>query len=203
MVLALTADLLYPLRSTFRSRAQLAAEHLFLRKQLAFYVEQKVRPRRATNATRVALVLRSRLVAGRELLTIVRPDTFVRWHRELHRLFWRAKSRPPGRRAIPLTLQRLIADMALANRTWGEERIAAELRLKLGVTVSPRTVRRYMPLRPSTRGGRPTQAWTTFLHSHAASVLACDFFLVVTATFRRLYVFVLIDIATREVLTGT
>jgi putative transposase len=76
--------------------------------------------------------------------------------------------------------------MALANRTWGEERIAAELRLKLGLTVSPRTVCRYMPRRPQRPGGRLTQSWTTFLRNHAGDVLACDFFLVVTATFRRL-----------------
>jgi hypothetical protein len=57
----------------------------------------------------------------------VRPDTLVRWHRRLFRLFWRAKSRPRGRPRIPTELQRLIAEMAVANRTWGEERIAAEL----------------------------------------------------------------------------
>jgi putative transposase len=199
-VLALTADLLHPLRSTFRSRTQLAAENLFLRKQLALYLERKVPPRRATNRTRVALVLLSRVVAWRELLTIVRPDTLVRWHRDLYRLFWRAKSRPVGRPSIPLPLQRLIADMALANRTWGEERIAAELRLKLGLTVSPRTVRRYMRRPPRRPRDQSTQSWTTFLHNHSGAVLACDFFLVVTATFRRLYVFVLIDITTRQVL---
>ena len=129
----------------------------------------------------------------------VRPDTFVRWHRDLYRLFWRATSRPCGRPRIPVELQRLIAEMAAANRTWGEERIAAELRLKLGLTVSPRTVRRYMPTRPRTRGGQSTQSWATFLHNHAGAVLACDFFLVVTATFQRLYDFVLFDFATRRV----
>jgi transposase InsO family protein len=89
--------------------------------------------------------------------------------------------------------------MATANRTWGEERIAAELRLKLGLTVSSRTVRRYMPPRPRPCGGQSTQRWATFLRNHAGAVLACDFFLVVTATFQRLYVFVLFDIATRQV----
>lgn len=79
--------------------------------------------------------------------------------------------------------------MAVANRTWGEERIAAELRLKLGLTVSPRTVRRYMPLRP--RGGHHTQSWATFLRTHAGAMLACDFFVVVTATFQRIYVLAL------------
>src|SRR5262245_20555541 len=76
-----------------RSHAQLAAENLFLRKQLAYYVERKVRPKRADNASRIALVVLSRFVDWRELLTIVRPDTLVRWHRDVFRLFWRAKSR--------------------------------------------------------------------------------------------------------------
>ena len=197
--LPLLTDLLQLLRSAFRSRAHLAAENLFLRKQLASYVERQVRPKRTDNATRVALVMLSRFVAWRELLVIVRPDTLVRWHRDLPRLFWRAKSRPRGRPRIPVELQRLIADMATANRTWGEERIAAELRLKLGLTISARTVRRYMRPGPRLRGGQPIQSWTTFLHNHAGGVLACDFFLVVTATFQRLYVFVLFDIATRRV----
>ena len=74
--------------------------------------------------------------------------------------------------------------MAHANATWGEERIAAELQLKLGITVSPRTVRRYMR-----RGGRPhdqksSERLSTFVRNHAAAVLACDFFVTVTATFR-------------------
>jgi putative transposase len=89
--------------------------------------------------------------------------------------------------------------MAAHNHTWGEERIAAKLRVKLGLTVSPRTVRRYMPSRPRTRGGRSTQSWAAFLHNHAGAVLACDFFIVVTATFQRLYVFALLDIGTRRI----
>ena len=196
--LALLTDLCQLLSLTCRSRARLAAENVFLRKQLACYIERKVQPRRADNPTRVALVLLSRFVAWRELLTIVRPDTLVRWHRDLYRLVWRAMSRPRGRPRIPVELRRLIAAMAAANRTWGEERIAAELRLKLGLTVSPRTVRRYMPSAPRPRG-RSIQCWTTFLHNHAGAVLACDFFVVVTASFQRLYVFVLFDIATRQV----
>jgi len=186
----------------FRSRAQLAAENLFLRKQLACYIERRVRPRRTDNASRIALVLLSHFVDWRELLTIVRPDTLVRWHRDLFRLFWRLKSRHRGRPRIPIEMQRLIADMAAHNQTWGEERIAAELRVKLGLTVSPRTVRRYMPSRPRGRGGRSAQSWATFLHNHAGAVLACDFFIVVTATFQRLYVFVLLDIGTRRICTG-
>ncbi len=183
----------------FQSRARLAAEKLILRKQLACYVERRVRPRRTDNASRITLVLLSALVDWRQLLTIVQPDTFVRWHRHLRRLFWRLRSRQRGRPRIPIEVQRLIVEMATHNRTWGEERIAAELHVKLGLTVSPRTVRRYMPPRPRSRGGRSAQSWTTFLHNHAGAVLACDFFIVVTATFQRLYVFVLLDVGTRRI----
>jgi hypothetical protein len=105
------------LRLMVRSRAQLAAENLFLRKQLACYVERQVRPRRADDASRIALVLLSQFVKWRELLTIVRPDTLVRWHRDLFRLFWRLKSRQRGRPRIPTEVQRLIVDMAMNNRT--------------------------------------------------------------------------------------
>jgi len=89
--------------------------------------------------------------------------------------------------------------MVRKNCTWGEERIAAELCLMLGLTVSPRTVRRYMPPRPRSRGGRSTQTWATFLRNRAGAVLACDFFIAVTATFQGRYVFVILDIGTRRV----
>ena len=76
------------------------------------------------------------------MLTVVKPDTLIRWQRQGWRLFWQWKSRP-GRPSIPAVLRRLIVAMARANPTWGEERIADEVRLKLGLTVSPRTVGRY------------------------------------------------------------
>ena len=116
----------------FQSRTRLAAENLFLRNQLACYLERNVRPHRTDNASRIMLVMLSRWVEWRPLLTIVRPDRFVRWHRETFRLFWRWKSRRRGRPPIPTELQQLIADMAATNRAWAEERIAAELRVRLG-----------------------------------------------------------------------
>jgi hypothetical protein len=109
--------------SAMRSRAQLAAENLFLRKQLALYQERKVKPRRADDATRIILAGLSRFLAWRQLLLIVKPATLIRWHRQEFRLFWRWKSRTPGRPAISRDVPRLIATMAAANRTWGEERI--------------------------------------------------------------------------------
>ena len=152
----LLCDVVTLARLALTPRAQLAAENLFLRKQLALYQERHVKPRRPDPATRVVLVLLSRLLDWRALLTVVQPDTLIRWHRQGWRLLWRWKSRP-GRPPIPRDLQRLIVSMAQANPTWGEERIANELRLKLGLTVSPRTVGRYLrPCGPGAAGGGPS-----------------------------------------------
>src|SRR5713101_5808579 len=76
-----------------------------------------------------------------------------------------AKSKPHGRPRLPTDLQRLIAEMAAANRTWGEERIASQLLLKLGIRVSPRTVRRYLPRDAAPWGGARSQRWSTFVRN--------------------------------------
>src|SRR6516225_8963994 len=83
--------------------------------------------------------------------------------------------------------------MAHENPTWGQARVAAELSVKLGINVSPRTVRAYWPPEPERRGRRRTssQNWRTFVRNHAHSIVACDFLVVVTARFRTLYVFLL------------
>src|SRR5512138_3355832 len=157
-----------------RPRAALAAENIFLRRQLALFQERKVKPRRANDATRWLMATVSRLFDCRTALVVVKPDTLIRWHRKGFRLFWRRKSSAPGRPPIPADLRQLIATMATANRTWGEERITAELPLKLGIRISPRTVRRYMPSR-TPRGTTRTQTWSTFIRNHAQTILACDF----------------------------
>src|SRR5713226_2484495 len=87
---------------------------------------------------------------------------------------------------------------ARANPTWGEERIADELLLKLWLRVSPHTVGRYLRRMQPPRGRRPSQRWATFVRNHAHAVLACDFFIAVTARFRLLYVFVVLDVGTRR-----
>ena len=129
----------------FKPATTVAAENLFLRKQLGLFVERKVKPRLPTDAIRLTLARLSRLFDWRNALTIVKPDTLIRWHRKGFRLFWKYKPRPRGRPCVPAELRKLIVKMAECNPTWGEERIADELLLKIGVRISPRTVRRYMP----------------------------------------------------------
>jgi hypothetical protein len=138
-ILHVGRDLVALISAAMRSRGQLAAENLFLRKQLALYLERQVKPRRADDATRITLVGLSWFVDWRQLLTVVKPETLIRWHRKGFQLWWRWKSRARGRPPIPVDLQQLIATMATANRTWGEERIADELLVNLGIRVSPRT----------------------------------------------------------------
>jgi hypothetical protein len=159
-----------------RPAPALAAENLCPRKQLAQYQERQVQPRRANDATRMVLVWLSRFFDWRGDLVIVQPATLIRWHRQGFRWFWRWKS-SPGRPVLPKELHALIRRMAMENPTWGQKRIANELLLKLGLRVSPRTVRKYMPGHcvggPGKR--RQSQRWSTFIRNHAKGIVACDF----------------------------
>ena len=161
-------------------------------------MERQAKPHRADDATRIALVMLSRLIEWRHLLIVVKPDTLIRWHRKGFQLFWRWKSRPRGRPRLPADLQRLIADMAAANRTWGgtdclgapveawHSRVASDCEALLAHGGAPRT-------------GARSQLWSTFVRNHANAILACDFFVSVTATFRLVYVFVVLDVGTRRI----
>jgi putative transposase len=201
MLLTLLCDRIRFLCLCLRPSPALAAENLFLRKQLALYQERHVIPRQTTHTTRMAFIWLTRWFDWRQAIALVRPATLIRWHRQGFWLFWRWKV-TPGRPAIPADLQALIRKMARENPTWGQERIANELLLKLGLRVSPRTVRKYLP-KHFDRGRSnsiPSPRWQTFVRNHATAIVACDFCLVVTATFRRLYVFVLMEHATRRIL---
>ncbi len=202
VVLFITAaQCLQFLRLAVCSRAALSAEILFLRKQLAFYREHQVQPRKLTAAARCSLVLWSRLFNWREALMIVKPETLIGWHRKGFKLFWRWKSRL-GRPRIPDDLRQLLVRMIKENPTWREERIADELSLKLGILVSPRTVRAYWPpdADPRDRKRTSSQHWRTFVRNHAQAIVAADFLVAITAGFRVLYVFVVMAVGSRRIL---
>lgn len=200
-LLTVLYDAAWFLMLCLRPAPTLAAENLFLRRRLAQYQERQVKPRPADDATRITLICLSCYFDWRKALVMVQPATLVRWHRQGFRWFWRRRSKP-GRPALPKDLQALIRRMALENPTWGQERIANELLLKLGLKVSPRTVRRYMPDHCVGSPGkhRQFQRWSTFLRNHAKGIIACDFCVAVTATFRVLYVFVVIEHTSRRLL---
>jgi len=127
----------------------------------------------------------------RSSMTLVKPATVVRWHRQAFREFWKRKSRPAkkGRPAIPFEVIHLIQRMAQENPTRGEERIQSELRL-LGYEVADSTVGRYMT---RVRSGHPSQHWLTFLRNHLPHTAAYDFFVVPTLSFRLLFCIVVLS----------
>jgi len=115
------------IRLFLTSRIALLAENLFLRKQLALFQERKIKPRRTTTTFRLAMVALGKFFDWRGALMIVKPETFLRWHRTAFKMFWRWRSRKRGRPALPKNIRELVRQMARENPTWGEERIANEL----------------------------------------------------------------------------
>ena len=134
------------------------------------YQERGVKPRRIDSAGRFTLVALSRLCDWKDTLPVVQPKSLICWHREGFRIFWRWKSRM-GRPRIPENLRNLIHKMARENPLRGEERIANELLVKLGIRISPRTVRKYMPKKPS-RGPQNDQRSTSTFASFSVSNLS-------------------------------
>jgi len=177
------------LRSFVRWRASLHLEVLALRHQLQ--VSQRSRPRRLRLAKmdRWLWAWLSRSWSGwRTALVIVKPETVIAWHRQGFRLFWTWKSRrSTGRPPIPSDVRVLIRTMSHENPLWGAPRIHGEL-LKLGIDISQATIGKYM----GRRRQPPSQTWRTFLQNHIGQIVAADFFVVPTATYRLLFVLVLL-----------
>ena len=127
-------------------------------------------------------------------LTIVKPDTVIRWHRAGFRSYWRWKSRNCcGRPTVPLEIRRLIREMSIANPLWGAPRIHGEL-LKLGIEIGQTSVAM------ARRRGPPSQRWKTFLRNHADGIVAMDLFVVPTISFRLLYGLLIMGHGRRQIL---
>lgn len=177
------------LASLFKAKGRLEAEVLVLRHQLNVLRRQAPKKPHLTKADRLIFVWMFRLVPTvRDALTIVRPETVVRWHRYGFRLYWHWKSRSrSGRPQVPNDIRRLIRGMSLANPLWGAPRIHGEL-LKLGIDVAQSTVAKYMA-----RGRRPpSQNWKTFLRNHSAGIAAMDLLVVPTIGLKPLYCLVIL-----------
>jgi putative transposase len=185
------------LRALLFGSTAIALENLALRHQLAVLQRSIPRPR-LLRWDRILWVWLSRVWANwRSSLVIVQPATVLAWHRQGFQLYWRWKSRAHsvGRPRLDAQLRQLIRRMARENLTWGRRRIQAELAL-LGYRVAELTVAKYM----HRTSPRPSPTWRTFLASHARDIVAVDFFLVPTLTFRLLFVFVVLRHDRRELL---
>jgi len=175
--------------------ANVSLENVALRQQLAVLQRSVPRPK-VCRRDRLFWVWLSRLWTGwRSSLLIVQPATVLAWHRKGFQLYWRWKSRTraAGRPPIDREIRDLIRRMARENPTWGRRRIQAELRF-LGYDVAELTVAKYMR-RPSPR---PSSTWRTFLEAHIGDIVALDFFVVPTLTFRLLFGFLILRHDRRE-----
>ena len=184
------------LASPFRSKLRLEAENAVLRHQLNVL---RRRPRgrvRLTNHDRWFFIQPYRwFPAILRVLTIIRPETLVRWHRAGFRRYWRWKTNSRGGRPqIQMELRVLIRQMSMENPLWGAPRIHGEL-LKLGFQVAQSNVAKYM----AKRRGPPSQGWCTFLRNHAPNIAAMDLFVVPTIGFKLLYAFVVVRLDRRDI----
>jgi transposase InsO family protein len=194
-MIALVCFVLAMLASPFKSKSRLEAENVALRHQL-IVLRRNVRGRlQLTNIDRWFFVQLYRWFPSiLQVLTIIRPETLVRWHRAGFRRHWRWKSQwRGGRPQIDAELRGLIRQMSMENLLWGAPRIHGEL-LKLGFSVAQSTVAKYMVK----RRGPPSQGWRTFLRNQAPDIAAMDLFVVPTIGFKLLYGFVIIRLDRRD-----
>jgi len=180
-----------------RSRSDLIVENALLRQQLIVLHRQVKRPL-FTQHDRFRLVLIARFSRfWKQALHIIQPDTFLRWHRDLFRFYWRMKSkRKQNKPKIPPGTIDLIRKMANENRLWGAERIRGEL-LKLGIKVCKRTIQKYMP--KERKSPSSSQTWATFVKNHIGDIWACDFTVVYDWLFRPWHIFVIMELKTRRI----
>src|SRR5260370_933993 len=183
------------LASPFKSKLRLQAENAVLRHQLNVLRRRLHGRVRLTNNDRWFFIQLYRWFPSiLKVLTIIRPETLVGWHRAGFRCYWRWKSRPlGGRPQIDRKLGVLIRRMSMENSLWGAPRIHGEL-LKLGFEVGQSSVAKYMVK----RYGPPSQGWRTFLRNHAPDIAAMDLFVVPTIGFNLLYVLVIVRLARRD-----
>src|SRR5216683_1031097 len=196
MVTFLT-QLLLAIRSWFARRARLEAENLILRQQLIVLRRKSPTRVRLWNIDRFLLVWSYRLYPSfLDAIIIVQPETVIRWHQRGFRACWGWKSRRVGGRPrMDSGIRALIRRMNHENPLWGAPRIHGEL-LMLGIEVAESTVGRYMVRRRRP----PSQGWKTFLRNHAEGVAAIDVFVAASASFRLLYVIIILAHDRRNIL---
>ena len=158
-----------------RTLTALLLESIALRHQIAVLERSRTRRPCFRLWDRLFWILFSRWwPQWRDSLTIVQPETVLRWRREGWSALWRYRARSRwrgGRPRVSSEIRHLIAQIARENFLWGAPRIHGEL-LMLGFKVSQATVSRYMPA----RSRRPGQSWRTFLRNQAMAFGHCEYY---------------------------
>jgi putative transposase len=195
-MLELERSIVSMLARRFRSRAVVELENLALRHQLRVLRRQRPGRLRLFAIDRLLWIWLYRLWPRcLEVMVLVEPATVIQWHHQGFRLFWRWRSRS-GRPSMDREIRDLIRQMSSANPLWGAPRIHGEL-IKLGIEVSQATVAKYMVRR---RGAPSSPTWRSFLRNHAEGIAAIDMFVVASATFRLLYVMIILAHDRRKIM---
>jgi transposase InsO family protein len=193
-MLKLVSSIVSVLARGFRSRAVLELENLALRHELNVLRRQCPGRPRLSPIDRLLWVWLYRLWPScLEVMALVKPATVIHWHRQGFRLYWRWRSKS-GRPSVDREVRKLIGEMSSANLLWGAPRIHGEL-LKLGIEISQATVAKYM----MRRRGTPSPTWRSFLLNQAQGIAAIDMFVVACASFRLLYVMIILAHDRREI----
>ena len=188
--------LVWGLRAVFPSRRSLALENLALRQQLAACTRTQKRPRLKPGERAFWVALSKVWRDWRSSLVLVKPATVIAWHRLGYHRYWTWKCGKPGRPRIPAEHIAFIRRISTDHPEWGEDRIAEELALKLGVTHSTSTIRGYVVRSRGQRGG---QSWGTFVRNRANQIIAVDSLTRYTARFTTAYIFVVMHVAYRRI----
>jgi hypothetical protein len=195
----LLSELFSWLACRFRGRAELELEVIALRHQLAVLRRQRSERTHLFTIDRLIWVWLYRVWSRfLNVLVVVKPATVIQWHRRGFRLYWRWRSKS-GRPSINRELRDLIWQMSEANSLWGAPRIHGELS-KLGIEVSQRRSRNTWCEDKVRRQGAPSPSWRSFLRNHAEGIAAIDMFVVASASFRLLYVMIILAHDRRKIM---
>ncbi len=191
--------LLLVIKNLSINKQDLILENLALRQQLANYKQKIIKSEINDNDRVFWIALKQIWGNWADSLIIVKPETVIHWQKQRFKSYWTKKcqqGKTLGRPAISIEIKRLIKRMARENPLWGAPTIHGEL-LKLGFDVCQNTISKYIPQKP--QDPRKVQSWKTFLKNHRDVTCAMDFFVVPTVNFTLLYVFFIIDHATRKI----
>ena len=185
----------------FKSKRQLLTRISILEKELEIYKRKQAKKRlKIKQIDRIIFSLLNKILNIKDKISIVKPETLLKWQRQLIKSFWtfNSKKRQKGRPPVPMEINELILKMKNENITWGAKRIRGEL-LKLNIDLDTKTIRNILRIFRRTGKIKKSLEWKKFLKMQAESIYAMDFFTVDTFLNQRFYLLFIIHHSTREI----